>query len=47
MPVTRAVPQPPPAGVPLVDDQGRLHPSWQQWLIALLAFLAEVKAEVP
>lgn len=47
MPVTRAVPPPPPAGVPLVDETGRLTSAWQAWLIALMAFLAEVKAQVP
>lgn len=47
MPVTRAVPQPPPAGVPMVDNEGRLTPAWQAWFVALVAFLAECKNEIP
>lgn len=47
MPVTRTVPQPPPAGVPMVDAEGRLTPQWQQWFVELIAFLREVKDEVP
>lgn len=47
MTIARAVPRPPPASVPIVDENGQLTPAWQQWLIELLAFLADVKAQVP
>jgi hypothetical protein len=47
MAITRAVPRPPPPSVPVVDANGNLTPAWQSWLVELIAFLLDVKAQVP
>lgn len=47
MPITRVVPRPPSPAVPIVDPSGRMNAAWYAWLMEIIAFLAEVKQEVP
>jgi hypothetical protein len=47
MPVTTAVPTPPPPSVPWVDVTGRPTPAMQQFMVALLALVKEMRDAIP